>query len=93
MRMGFDEAVRAHVPVHIEVGDHPPIDKLGLHEVPGEGDALGLVHLPRNGELDLARQLGVLADLSGLDLIPQPLAIRPFFRRAVRQHHLGMDDA
>ena len=64
-----------------------------LHEVAGEFDALRLSHLARNGELDLAGELGVLPDLERLDLVPQPFAVAPRLRRILRQHHLGMDDA
>lgn len=62
--------VRADVPMHIEISDHAAIDHLSLDEVPRQGDSVGLDHLSRDGELDLARQLGVLALLSRLDGIP-----------------------
>jgi hypothetical protein len=32
-----------NVPMHIEVGDHAAIDKLGLHEIAGQLDALALL--------------------------------------------------
>ena len=54
MGMGFGHAVFAHIPVHIEVGDHAPLHEFSLHEVAGQFDALRLTHLARNGELDLA---------------------------------------
>ena len=55
MGMGFGLAVRAHVPMHIEVGDHAAIDKLGLNEIAGKLDALLPVHLARNRKLHFAR--------------------------------------
>jgi hypothetical protein len=60
MGMGLRHPVLADVPMHIQVGDHALIDKLGLREVAGQLDALRLRHLARNGELDLAGKLGVL---------------------------------
>ena len=93
MGMGFGHAVLGHVPMHIEIGDHAPIHELRLREVAGEFDALRLRHLARNGEFDLAGKLSVLADFERLDIVPQPFAVAPCFRRVLRQHHLGMDDA
>ena len=61
MGMRSGETVRANIPVDIEVGDHPAVHKLGLHKVPGKFDALLLVELARDRELDLARKLRVLA--------------------------------
>ena len=87
------EAVGADVPVHIEIGDHAEVDELALHEVPGQRDPIGLAHLAGNGELDLARELGVDPLLGGLDVVPQPLAIAPCLRRLLGQHHLRVDDA
>src|SRR5690606_39682385 len=40
MGMGLWHAVLADVPMHVEIGDHAVIDKLGLHEVAGKLDAL-----------------------------------------------------
>lgn len=65
MGVGLGRPILGHVPMHIEVGDHALIDKLRLHEVAGEFDALGLRHLARKGELDLAGEPGVLPDLEG----------------------------
>jgi hypothetical protein len=93
MGMGFGHAVFGHVPMHVEIGDHAPIDELAPNEVAGELDPLGLGHLARKGEFDLAGQLRVLADLERLDIVPQPLAVAPLLRRTVRQHYLGMDHA
>ena len=93
MRMGFGHAVLGHVPMHIEIGDHAPIDEFAPNEVAGEFDALRLTHLARDGEFDLAGKLGVLADFERLDIVPQPFAVAPCLRRILRQHHLGMDDA
>jgi hypothetical protein len=70
MGMGFGHAVFADIPVYIEIGDHAPIHEFGLHEVAGQLDALRLTHLARDGELDLAGKLGVLADFERLDIVP-----------------------
>ncbi len=93
MRVGLGAAVLGHVPMHIEVGDHAPVDELGLHEVAGEFDALRLRHLARKREFHLAGELCVLPDLEGLDIVPKPFAVAPRLRRILRQHDLGMDDA
>lgn len=93
MGMGLRHAVFGHVPMHIEIGDHAPIDELRPNEVAGKLDALRLSHLARDGEFHLAGELGVLADLEGLDIVPEPFAVGPCLGRVVRQHHLGMDDA
>ncbi len=93
MGMGFGHAVLAHIPMHIEIGDHAPIDELGPHEVAGQFDAVALTHLARNGEFDLAGKLRVLADFECLDIVPQPFAVAPDLRCVLRQHHLGMHDA
>ena len=42
MGMGFGHAVFGHIPMHIEIGDHAPIDEFGPNEVAGEFDALCL---------------------------------------------------
>ncbi len=93
MRMRLGETVGADVPMHVEVGDHPAIDELGFHEVAREPDGFGRIQLARNRELDLSGELRVLADLRRLDRIPQRLAICELLGCAVRQHHLGVDDA
>jgi hypothetical protein len=64
-----------------------------LDEVARQPDALDLIQLARDRSLDLARQLGILAQLGCLDRIPQLLPIVPRLRRTVGQHHLGVDDA
>ena len=91
VRLG--QAVRPDVPMHIEIGDHPAIDELLLHEVPRQLDALRLAHLSWYRELDLTGELGVLADLAGLDLVPQHLAVLPALGRTFRGHDLGVNDA
>ncbi|CAA0093325.1 Uncharacterised protein [Starkeya nomas] len=93
MGMGLGQSVRPGVPMHIEIGDHALIDKLGLHEVAGQFDALRLCHLARNGELHLAAKLCVLSFLEGFNIIPEPFAVVPLLWGVFRQHHLGMDDA
>ena len=86
-------AIDADIPMHVEVGDHSSIDKLLGDEVARQRDALLLIQLARDGELDLARQLRVDPLLGGLDRVPQRRSIRKSLGRAIRQHHLGMDDA
>jgi hypothetical protein len=93
MGMGFGHAVFADIPMHIEIGDHAPIQEFGSSEVAGELDAVALTHLARDGEFDLAGKLGVLADFERLDIVPQPFSVAPCLRNVFRQHHLGMDDA
>tara|TARA_R110000772_G_scaffold90990_11_gene187458 strand:- start:1573 stop:2172 length:600 start_codon:yes stop_codon:yes gene_type:complete len=93
MGVGLGRPFLGHVPMHIEVGDHALIDKLLLHEAAGEFDALGLRHLARRGELDLAGKLGVLPDLERFNIVPDLFAVPPLFGRILRQHDLGMDDA
>ena len=83
----------AEIPMHIEIGDHAPIDEFAPNEVAGEFNALCLRHLARNGEFDLAGKLGIFADFERLDIVPEPFAVAPSLRRILRQHHLGMDDA
>src|SRR5437899_8886935 len=93
MGMRFGHAVLAHIPMHIEIGDHAPIHEFAPNEVAGELDTLCLTDLARDGEFDLAGKLGVLADFARLDIVPEPLAVAPYLRRILRQHYLGMDDA
>jgi hypothetical protein len=77
MRVGFGHAVFAEIPMHIEIGDHAPIDEFAPNEVAGKLNPLSLCHLAWNGELDLAGKLGVLPDLECLDIVPQPFAVIP----------------
>src|SRR3546814_355270 len=90
MGMGFRHAVRADIPMDIEIGDHAAIDKLGLDEVTGKLDALCLRYLARNGKLDLACKLRVLTHFDRLDRVPQSFAIREAFGRILRQHDFAM---
>ena len=92
MGMGLGHAVLGHVPMHIEISDHAPIE-FGPHEVAGKLDSLRLCHLAWNGELRLAGKLRVLADFECLDIVPEPFAVAPCRRRIFGQHHLGMDDS
>jgi hypothetical protein len=71
MGVRLDEAIRAEVPMDIEVSDHAAINKLGLHNIAGKIDALLLSHLARNCELDFAGKLRVLAPLGRFNLVPQ----------------------
>jgi hypothetical protein len=91
--MGFGHAVFAHIPMHIEIGDHTAIHEFGPNEIAGKFNTLCLRHLARDGEFDLAGKLGVLADFERFDIVPEPFAIAPSPRRILWQHHLGMDDA
>src|SRR3546814_5760491 len=71
MGVGFGLPVGADIPMDIEVGDHAGIDELALHKVAGELDALRLIHLARDRELDLARKLCVFALPERLDILPK----------------------
>lgn len=79
--------------MHIQIGDHALIDKLQLREVAGKFDALRLTHLAWNDELDPTRKLRVLAYLERLHIVPEPFAVGPLLRCAIRQQHHGTDDA
>jgi hypothetical protein len=48
--------------MHIEIGNHAPIDKFALSEVAGKLNPLSLCHFAWNGELNLAGQLGIFPD-------------------------------
>ncbi len=52
-----------------------------------------MVEFARDCELDLAGKLRVDPLLTHLDLVPKPLAVGQMIRRALGQHHLGMNDA
>src|SRR3546814_5423073 len=91
VRLGL--TVSAYIPMHIEIGDHAALDKFAFDKLACQPNAFGLIQLARDGELNLAGKLRVLAHLGGFNIVPQPLAVTPFFGRAVRQHYLGMDDA
>jgi hypothetical protein len=93
MGMGFGHVVLAHIPMHVEIGDHAQTYELRPREVAGEFNALRLRQFARNGEFHFAGKLGVLADFERLDIVPEPFAVAPCLRRIFRQHHLGMDDA
>ncbi len=93
MGMRFGHAVLGYVPMHIEIGDHAPIDESAPNEVAGKLKPLRPRHLAWNGELHLAGELGVLADFECRDIVPEPLAVAPRFRRVLRQHYFRMDDA
>ena len=93
MGMGFGEAVCLHIPMHIEIGHHAPIDELPLHKIPRQLDAIGLAHLAGNGELDLAGELRVLAHFDRFDIVPQLRPVAPFFWRAIGQHDFAVHDA
>ena len=91
VRLGL--TVRADVPMHIEIGDHARVHELGLDEVAGQFDALLPGQFARDSELHLAGKLGVFALLSGLDRIPEILALPKAIGSILRRHHLRVDDA
>jgi hypothetical protein len=71
----------------------PLIDKFGFDKLAGQLDALRLVHLARNGELDLAGKLRVLALLAASTAFQSFSRSANSRRRAFRQQHFGMNDA
>src|SRR3546814_20052803 len=77
MGVGFGLPVGADIPMDIEVGDHAGIAELPLHKVAGALDALRLIHLARDRELDLAPTLCVFALLDRPDLLPDAFAHPP----------------
>ena len=91
VRLGL--AVRAHVPMHIQVRDHAAIHELPLHEIARQLHTLGLAYLPGNRELHLPGKLGVFSLLQSLDLVPQGLAVLPALGRSLWRHDLRMHDA
>ena len=93
MRMRPRQAVRAHRLVHVEIRDHPAGHELLLHVGPHQLDVVGIRELARQRQLDLARQLRVLAPLERLDLVPQQLAIGEPVRCPRRQEHRRVDHA
>ena len=96
MGMGFGHAVLAHIPMHVEIGDHAPIHEFGPNEVAkAEFDALALTHLARDGEFDpRGREAAASFRTSNASTSFQSRS-RSFhaLRRIFQQHHLGMDDA
>src|SRR3546814_5851936 len=87
MGVWFGLPVGADIPMDIEVGDHAGIDELALHKVAGELDALRLIHLARDRELELARKLCVYALLERLDIIPEAFAHPPLIGRILGEQH------
>jgi len=80
-RLGL--SVGALIAMHIEIGDYALRDELRPHEVARKLDPLRLIHLARNGEFDLARQLRILALLDRLDVVPELVALGQAFGRVV----------
>ena len=78
--------------MNIEVGDHAARYKLASNKIARQRDAICLVHLPWNRELNIAGKLRVLANLACLDSIPKCLTVCEPFRRTLGQHDLGMND-
>jgi hypothetical protein len=91
MRMRPRQAVRTCGLVHVEIGDHPAGHELLLHVGPHQRDIVGIRELARQRQLDLARQLRVLAPLVPPDLVPQVLAIGEPVRCPRRQEHRRVD--
>ena len=71
--------------VHVEIGDHAPVDEQLLHEGPGQLDVLGIRELVRQREFHIAGKLGVLAPLPRLHVVPQPLPVGERVRSPRRQ--------
>jgi hypothetical protein len=85
-------AVRADIPMDIEIGDHALGDELGLDEVARQLDGVLFRQFARQGELDFAGQLRILALLGGLDCVPQFLAVGEVLGCAFGQQHFAMLD-
>src|SRR3546814_18158540 len=81
VRLGL--TVSAYIPMHIEIGDHAALDKFAFDKLACQPNAFGLIQLARDGELNLAGKLRVLAHLGGFNIVPQPLAVTPFFGREI----------
>ena len=92
MRVGLCLAISANVPMHIEIGDHAAIDELSSDKVARQLNRLRLRHLSWQSKLDLAGKLSVLAQLGGLDIVPEPFAVGPGFIGPFGQHHLAVND-
>jgi hypothetical protein len=93
VRVWLGVAVRAEIPMLVEIGYHAAADELVAHEVARERDALFLRHFARDRELDLARELHVLSELGRLDRILELLAVGEMLGCAVRQQHFAVHDA
>ncbi len=91
MRMGLRLTIYSDVPMHIEIGDHAPIDELGFDKVPGKFDRLLLCHLPWQRKLDLAYELSILAYLGCLNVVPELFPVGPCLIGPFGQHHLAVD--
>src|SRR3546814_2239930 len=50
MRVRLRQPVGTDIPMDIEIGDHAPVDELGLYKITSELDALFLRHLARSEE-------------------------------------------
>ena len=91
VRLG--QPVLADIPMYVEIGNHALVDELSLHKVAGQRNALALVHLARDCELDLARKLRVLSLLCCLDRVPEFFPVGKLRRRILGQQHFGMNNA
>jgi general secretion pathway protein A len=90
-----DLAARRATPVHVQVCHHPLRHELLAHEVLRQPNSVAPGKLPREGKLDLAGKLRVLAFLARLDLVPQRRPVQQTSRRTIgkenlRVHHAGL---
>ncbi|MNT38950.1 hypothetical protein D3C72_1751630 [compost metagenome] len=93
MGMRLWETVLADVAVDVKIGDHAPPHELPLDKGASQFDGVGGAHLSRQGELDLAAELGVFALLSPFDFVPERLPVGPALGRAVWQQNLRVQHA
>src|SRR3546814_14732774 len=69
VRLGL--TVSADIPMHIEIGDHAALDNFAFDKLACQPNAFGLMQLARDGELNLAGKLRVLAHLGGFNTAPR----------------------
>ena len=93
MGMGFGHAVLGHIPMHIEIGDHAPIDEFAPNEVAGEFDALRLlISRGMANSTSRASWASLRTSNASTSFHSRSRSLHAS-RRILRQHHLGMDDA
>src|SRR5262249_29737575 len=76
-----------------KVSDHAKCDELLAHEITDEYQPLLIGQLMRQGDVDLACELGVSPAFDAFDVVPQRLAILEPVRRKGRGHDLRMHNA
>ena len=81
------------VEVDAEVRDHALGDEFALDEVAEQRDLFGAGELDGQADFDLARDLGILALLRGLDRVPQALAVEYPVGCAIGREDFGVLDA